>query len=148
MSLWKNFFWRGQRCKYSKQNTTVLVVTVAFATAPENYATTNDISCQAALAHIRTDKPLLCSVCLGVGGGSDSVLPLLLLSVIMIIHTQHSTSGFVEQHLSSQIRSDFPQSPRSPIIRFLFPVCPSPLPWAFFFLSLVSANHTQEGCRC
>lgn len=72
VSFWKNFFWRSQRCKYSKQNTTVLVVTVAFATAPENYATTNDISCQAALAHIRTDKPLLCSVCLGGGGLSPA----------------------------------------------------------------------------
>lgn len=69
VSFWKNFFWWSQRCKYSKQNTTVLVVTVAFATAPENYATTNDISCHAALAHVRTDKPLLCSVCLGGGVG-------------------------------------------------------------------------------
>lgn len=32
-SFWKNFFWRSQRCKNSKQNTTALVITAA------NYAT-------------------------------------------------------------------------------------------------------------
>lgn len=145
-SFWKNFFWRSPRCKNSKQDTTALVITAA------NYATkkkerkkkTISVAKRRSRRLVGTSRRRAVRVWVGRG---LAVLPLPLLSVIMIIQPQHSTSSFVERHLSSQIRSDFLPSPRSPIIRFLFPACPSPLLWAFFFLFLVPANHTQEGCR-